>query len=64
MIMVLDEDTPPQQSPVNLVTSPKQHETTASSVLMPLDMHNKNEVEGDQKLDSDEQKVDSQGDQN
>ena len=63
MIMVLDEDTPPQQSPVNLVTSPKPRATTASSVLMPLDMRNKNEVEGDQKLDSDEQKVDSQSDQ-
>ena len=75
VILVLDEDTPPQQSPVNLVTSPKPCETTASSVLMPLDMRNKNELEGDQKMDSDAQnmdfddqkedcqKADSQGDQ-
>ena len=58
MILVLDEDTPPQQSPVNLVTSPKPCETTASSVLMPLHMCNKNELEGDQKMDSDAQNMD------
>ena len=58
MILVLDEDTPPKQSPVNLVTSPKPHETTASSVLMPLDIRNKNELEGDQKMDSDAENMD------
>ena len=59
MTLVLDEGTPPQKSQVNFITAPNPHETNTSSALMQLDMHNKNEVKGDRKLDSDAQDMDS-----